>query len=148
IDGAGGGGGRGGIAAIGGGGGDGEREALRLAVAGQRQAGEIGRVDRPGGDAVGISRNDAAVIEAGAFGHAGSCDGNDRVGIGLRQGGGDVERDCGVLVAGRGAGMLIAGAAAVEVEMPCPARRGADLIDGAGGGGGRGGIAAIGGGGG
>src|SRR5262249_27439456 len=42
----------------------GEREALRLAVAGQRQAGEIGRVDRPGGDAVGISRNDAAVIEA------------------------------------------------------------------------------------
>ena len=79
ADGAAGGGGR---AAVGGGGLHVQGEGLHLAVATQRQRSEIGWGDGPGGGAA-RSGDGGAVIEAGAGGHAGDFDGNDRVGIDL-----------------------------------------------------------------
>src|SRR5205807_1139062 len=120
---------------------DGEREALHRAIAGQRQAAELGRrsEERRVGE-VGAGR------EAGAGGQDGDGDGNDGVGIDLGERGGDVERDRGVLVAGGGAGVLIAGRNAVEVEVRRVGDRGDGDADGAAGGGGGGERAAVGGG--
>src|SRR5438874_1818524 len=80
ADGAGGGRGGGGRAAVGGGGGDVEGEALRLEEHTSELQSRRDLVQRVAADIV-----ERAGGERGAGGHAGDGDGNDRVGIDLRQ---------------------------------------------------------------
>src|SRR5438105_3715315 len=80
ADGAGGGRGGGGRAAVGGGGGGGEHVCIQVAGADRIQPAELDRGQRVA--AVIVER---AGGERGAGGHAGDGDGNDRVGIDLRQ---------------------------------------------------------------
>src|SRR5438552_3965613 len=80
ADGAGGGRGGGGRAAVGGGGGDVEGEALHFAVADQVEPAALALHD-----ALPVFIVERAGGERGAGGHAGDGDGNDRVGIDLRQ---------------------------------------------------------------